>query len=103
MGGPPVKLTDDPFPTRRTVYGFIERQNLPGMFRTFDFANPDTHSPDARSRPCRSKPCSLMNSPFAMEQAGAPGQLATECAGDDRDDAADPPAVPIVLGSRSGR
>src|SRR5439155_4657564 len=31
--------------SRRTVYGFIDRNNLPGMFRTFDFASPDTHSP----------------------------------------------------------
>jgi hypothetical protein len=45
MGGPSVELTQEPFPVRRTVYGFVERQNLPAMFRTFDFAGPDTHSP----------------------------------------------------------
>lgn len=28
--------------TRRTVYGFVDRQNVPGMLRTFDVANPDT-------------------------------------------------------------
>src|SRR5690606_12601205 len=27
MGGPSVQLTVAPFPTRRAVYGFIERQN----------------------------------------------------------------------------
>ena len=36
-----------PFTPRRTVYGFIDRQNLPGLFRTFDFASPDTHQPAA--------------------------------------------------------
>jgi len=33
-------LTKEPFPRRRTIYGFIDRQNLPGMFRTFDFPIP---------------------------------------------------------------
>jgi hypothetical protein len=27
------------------VYAFIDRQNLPNLFRTFDFASPDTHCP----------------------------------------------------------
>ena len=31
----------------RTLYGFIDRQNLPGMFRTFDFASPDADQPAA--------------------------------------------------------
>jgi hypothetical protein len=46
IGGPSVPLTASPFPTRRAVYGFIERQNLPAFFRTFDFANPNTHTPE---------------------------------------------------------
>ncbi len=68
-GGPSVQLTQQPFPTRRTVYGFVERQNLPSVFRTFDFAGPDTHSP---SRPYTTVPQQalfMMNSPFAIEQA----------------------------------
>src|SRR5262249_27738880 len=36
MGGPSVEITTQPFSSRRTVYGFVERQNLPGFFRTFD-------------------------------------------------------------------
>jgi hypothetical protein len=69
MGGPSVPLTDAPFSTRRSVYGYIERQNLPAFFRTFDFANPNTHTP---SRPITTAPQQalfLMNSPFAIEQA----------------------------------
>ncbi len=27
------------------MYALIDRQNLPSLFRTFDFASPDTHSP----------------------------------------------------------
>jgi hypothetical protein len=69
MGGPSVSLTDAPFSTRRSVYGFIERQNLPAFFRTFDFANPNTHTPE---RPLTTSPQQalfLMNSPFVMEQS----------------------------------
>src|SRR5262249_32795805 len=42
LGGPAVELTTAPFSTRRTVYGYIDRQNLQGLYRTFDFASPDT-------------------------------------------------------------
>lgn len=69
MGGPSVSLTDAPFSTRRSVYGFIERQNLPAFFRTFDFANPNTHTPE---RPLTTSPQQALffiNSPFVMEQA----------------------------------
>lgn len=45
IGGPSVRIESAPFPKRRSVYAFIDRQNLSGVFRTFDFANPDTHSP----------------------------------------------------------
>src|SRR5262249_50437787 len=44
VGGAPVELTTAPYTGRRTVYGFVERQNLPGVLRTFDFASPDATS-----------------------------------------------------------
>jgi hypothetical protein len=31
--------------TRRTLYGVVDRQFLPGVLRMFDFANPDLHIP----------------------------------------------------------
>jgi len=83
MGGPSVRLTKSPFPTRRTVYGFIERQNLPGMFRTFDFANPDTHTPERPRTTVPQQALYLMNSPFAMEQAEALARRARRNATDD--------------------
>jgi mono/diheme cytochrome c family protein len=67
-GGPGVDLTS-PAARRRTVYGFIERQNLPGMFRTFDFANPDTTSPQRYTTTVPQQSLFLMNSPFVVEQA----------------------------------
>jgi len=69
MGGRPVELTADPFPKRRTVYGNIERQNLPGMFRTFDFASPDTHSPQRYFTTVPQQALFMMNSPFVIENA----------------------------------
>jgi hypothetical protein len=69
IGGPPVDLTKTPFSTRRSVYGFIDRQNLPGLFRTFDFASPDTSSPQRHETTVPQQALFLMNSPFVIEQA----------------------------------
>jgi mono/diheme cytochrome c family protein len=69
MGGRAVELTTAPFTTRRTVYGFIDRQNLPGLFRTFDFASPDTSSPQRYTTTVPQQALFLMNSPFVIEQA----------------------------------
>jgi mono/diheme cytochrome c family protein len=69
IGGPAVDITRVPFPPRRTVYGFIDRQNLPGLFRTFDFANPDTTSPQRHETTVPQQALFLMNSPFVLEQA----------------------------------
>jgi hypothetical protein len=68
-GGRPFDLTAAPFSTRRTVYGFIDRQNLPGVFRTFDFASPDTSSPQRYETTVPQQALFLMNSPFVLEQA----------------------------------
>lgn len=62
-------MTTEPFTVRRTVYGFVERQNLPGMFRTFDFASPDTTSPQRFSTTVPQQALFLMNSPFVIERA----------------------------------
>jgi hypothetical protein len=68
MGGPPIELTTQPFNPRRTVYGFIDRQNLPGLFRTFDFASPDTTSPQRFETTVPQQALFMMNSPFVVEQ-----------------------------------
>ena len=41
MGGRPTDATAVDGAQRRTVYGLVDRQNLPGLFRVFDFASPD--------------------------------------------------------------
>ena len=70
-GGKPVELFKRPFALRRTVYGFIDRQFLPGVFRVFDFANPDMHSPQRLDTTVPQQALFFMNSPFVVERARA--------------------------------
>jgi hypothetical protein len=67
--GPSVVLSEPPFPPRRTVYGFIDRQNLDGVYRTFDFAVPDATNPKRFVTTVPQQALFLMNSPFIQEQA----------------------------------
>ena len=68
LGGPAIELTSTPWPKRRTLYGLIDRQNLPSLFRTFDFAGPDTHSPQRFNTTVPQQALYLMNSPFLRDQ-----------------------------------
>ncbi len=67
--GPSVDLLSQPFSRRRTVFGYIDRQNLPGVFRTFDIASPDSSSPQRHVTTVPQQALYLMNSPFVVEQA----------------------------------
>jgi hypothetical protein len=69
--GPGFDITARPAIARRTVYAFIERQNLPGVFRTFDFAGPDASSPQRFYTTVPQQALFLLNSPFMQEQARA--------------------------------
>lgn len=69
--GRPVDVAGDPHNRRRTIYGLVDRQNLPGLYRAFDFASPDQ---SADRRPHTTTPQQAlfgMNSPFMLEQAKA--------------------------------
>jgi hypothetical protein len=70
-GGRPVDIVNNPLCRRRTVYGLVDRQSLPGMYRAFDFAVPDA---SVERRPQTTVPQQALfglNSPFMMEQAKA--------------------------------
>ena len=69
MGGRSRKLETVNSTRRRAVYGFIERQNLPGLFRTFDFAGPDSHSPKRYETTTPRQALYLMNHPFVLDRA----------------------------------
>ena len=68
MGGRPVDVSV-PEDSRRTVYAFIDRQNLPSMFRSFDFASPDTTNAQRFSTTVPQQALFFLNSPFVQRQA----------------------------------
>ncbi|MDQ3438904.1 MAG: PSD1 and planctomycete cytochrome C domain-containing protein, partial [Planctomycetota bacterium] len=68
VGGRPVDIGSAQA-TRRSVYGFIDRQNLPGMFRTFDFASPDATVSQRFNTSVPQQALFMMNSPFVLRQA----------------------------------
>lgn len=75
LGGRPVDVAGDPENRRRTVYGLVDRQNLPGLFRSFDFAVPDQC---VERRPRTTVPQQALfalNAPFIQVQAMAVAQL----------------------------
>jgi hypothetical protein len=70
-GGRPVDVANDSKNGRRTIYGLVDRQSLPSVFRAFDFASPDQ---SAERRPRTTVPQQAlfsMNAPFVVEQAKA--------------------------------
>ncbi len=69
VGGKSVDLWSAPYTVRRAVYGFVERQNLPGIFRTFDFASPDSTSARRFTTTVPQQALFFMNSSLAVEQA----------------------------------
>jgi hypothetical protein len=70
-GGPAAEWIKPPYSMRRSVYGFIDRQNLPGLLRTFDFASPDSSTSQRHATTVPQQALFLMNSPFVIEQAHA--------------------------------
>jgi hypothetical protein len=66
---PGGRVDEAPFPRRRAVFGFIDRQDLPNMFRVFDIASPDSSSPRRPRTTVPQQALFLMNSPFVVEQA----------------------------------
>ncbi len=69
MGGKPVRLDTEPFALRRTVYGFIDRRNVPNMYQAFDFASPDLTTGRRESSVVPQQALFMMNSPLVVEQA----------------------------------
>jgi hypothetical protein len=71
MGGRSSNLEAEPLNRRRAVYGLVNRQDLPAMYRAFDFPVPDQC---VERRPRTTVPQQALfalNSPFVMEQARA--------------------------------
>ncbi len=67
LHGKSETITTEPFSRRRTVYAYIDRQNLPQLFRTFDLASPDTHTPVRAQTSVPQQGLFLLNSDFVAE------------------------------------
>jgi mono/diheme cytochrome c family protein len=70
MGGRPVDVVADTS-RRRTLYGFIDRLNLPNLHRSFDFTGADAHLPQRFTTIVPQQALFLLNSPFLARQARA--------------------------------
>lgn len=71
LGGQPVNLTDEPYSYRRTVYGYIDRGNLPELMQHFDFGDPHMPNSKRTSTIVPQQALFLMNSAFAVDVARA--------------------------------
>src|SRR5262249_32862196 len=69
VGGPSVTDAFTPAATRRTLYAHLDRLNVPGLYRTFDFPNPDATSPQRDLTTVPQQALFLMNNPFTIECA----------------------------------
>lgn len=69
VGGRPFEDIMNPKNTRRTIYAFVNRNDLPGVFRAFDFADVDSSAPERPSTTVPQQALFAMNSPFVQEQA----------------------------------
>ena len=94
LGGAATDILKAPFSNRRTIYGFIDRQNLPLTLRNFDFASPDTHTPSRFVTSVPQQTLFLRNSPFLVE-------LSRELAARTVGQVSNPP-VPSPESSKSG-
>lgn len=70
MGGKAVGLVEAGN-KRRTVYALVDRQFLPGAFRTFDFANPDIHVAVRHETTVPQQGLFFLNGTFAASRAKA--------------------------------
>ena len=62
-------IRDSPYSTRRTIYGYIDRLNIPEVYNQFDFANPENTMGKRYETIVPQQSLFLMNSPLVIEQA----------------------------------
>ena len=69
VGGQPVNLTEEPYSYRRSVYGYIDRGNLPELMQSFDFSDPDMTNSKRTTSIVPQQALFLMNSAMAVDVA----------------------------------
>jgi hypothetical protein len=66
IGGKPVNVTEEPYSYRRSVYGYVDRGNLPELMAHFDFAKPEMANSKRTTTIVPQQALFLMNSPFTV-------------------------------------
>jgi hypothetical protein len=69
MFGRAVKILEPPYSNRRSVYAFIDRQNLNPTFRNFDFSNPQQTNAHRPSTTIPMQALFTLNNPFIQDQS----------------------------------
>ncbi|MEI6712680.1 MAG: PSD1 and planctomycete cytochrome C domain-containing protein [Verrucomicrobiota bacterium] len=69
MFGPPVNLVSEPYSYRRSVYGYVDRSNVPDLLMQFDMATPLEPNTKRTSTIVPQQALFLLNSPFAVSIA----------------------------------
>jgi Protein of unknown function (DUF1553) len=69
MYGRPVAIETEPFSTRRSIYGRVDRSDVAEVLINFDFANPDLETGRRHETTVPQQALYLMNSPLVIEQA----------------------------------
>ncbi|MEM8671083.1 MAG: PSD1 and planctomycete cytochrome C domain-containing protein [Planctomycetota bacterium] len=67
IGGRSVKIHEDA--TRRALYAYIDREDLPGLLASFDLPSPDASQAQRTQTTVPQQALYLMNSGFVLEQA----------------------------------
>ena len=69
VGGRPVRLDSEPFSMRRSIYGYIDRKSVPGMYQAFDFPSPDLTTGRRESTMVPQQALFMMNNDLVIQQA----------------------------------
>jgi hypothetical protein len=70
IGGPSVKDTLAAGSRRRTLYGYLDRFQLPGAYRSFDFPSPDSTAPQRDATTVSPQALFMMNHPLVHHHVG---------------------------------
>jgi cytochrome c553 len=76
--GRPVKILEPPYSNRRSVYAYIDRQNLLPVFRNFDFSNPQETTGRRPRTTIPMQALFTLNSDFVQNQATLLADKATK-------------------------
>ncbi len=77
VGGVPDRILRVPYPRRRTVYGFVNRGELPLLYSTFDFPSPDATSAGRPETTVPQQTLYMMNNHFVVQCAAALSERAS--------------------------